>query len=88
MRIILLGSNKCLFCLKIKNKLLVDKVDFEYIDVDTESGNKIFQELFKVTNSDLLPQVVLGNIEKPLILVPNIAFNTIDELYDVIKKQM
>jgi glutaredoxin len=82
--IILYTIKKCPYCNKLKNLLDNAEIEYNEINGDLPENDKYFEDLIKITNSQNVPTIIVGKN----ILVPEIAFNTIDEAFKMIKEMM
>lgn len=74
--------NNCPYCNKIKELLIAEEMSFEEINCDLPENEEKFIELVKKTKSNSVPTIVVDKF----ILVPEVAFNTIDEGVGLIKR--
>jgi glutaredoxin len=81
-KITIISAPYCSYCLELKERL--DKLDLKFNDVDiTLEENKVeCERLFKFTNSDSIPIIIVGKN----ILIPNNSFKTIEEASLLIEK--
>ena len=70
----------CRYCKKLMDGLNELKIPYETVDVDTEEGEKEFLKLYKLTKSENIPVIIVGN----QVLVPEIAFNDIETAIKII----
>ena len=72
----------CSYCNELKSLLNNDNIPFTEINVELPENEKEFIELTKISESEVVPLVKLGN----KLLVPNKTFHTINDGYLLIKK--
>ena len=77
----LYSESRCPYCTKLKQLLDDNNIHYTEIDVNSEPGAIDFTNIQKVTKSDMLPTVIVGN----KALVPSVGFNTIDECFSIIQ---
>jgi len=75
--------NNCSYCKKLEKLLNKANIEFETFDIKTKEGDKIFKPIFEITQSELVPTVL---IDGKHILVPEISFKTIDMCFEIILK--
>ena len=71
----------CPYCKELKEMLTNDGVEFIDVDVNKPENEDEFNKLYEVTQCDDVPMVKVGN----QILVPNVSFRSIKELFNLIK---
>ena len=71
----------CPYCNELKEMLTNDGVEFIDVDVNKPENEDEFNKLYEVTKCDDVPMVKVGN----QILVPNVSFRSIKELFNLIK---
>ena len=71
----------CPYCKELKEMLTNDGVEFIDVDVNKPENEDEFNKLYEVTKCDDVPMVKVGN----QILVPNVSFRSIKELFNLIK---
>lgn len=72
----------CPYCKKLKDLLDGDGIEYTEINVDLPENEKEFTKLVEFANDSSVPMVIVGKN----VLVPEKAFNTIDECFDLIKR--
>jgi glutaredoxin len=75
---------KCPYCDKLKGMLDKEEIKYTDINVDLPENEAEFTSLVKLTKSSSVPTIIVGKN----ILVPEVAFNTIDEGFALIKNLM
>lgn len=70
----------CPYCSTLKNKLEGKGIPFTEVDVD--ENEEEFSKVRKITESDMLPTVIVGKN----VLVPEVSFNKIDEAVDLVEQ--
>ena len=81
-KVITFLSKNCEYCLKLENELKKEEIPYCVIDVCTEEGESIFENIVELTNSRMIPTIVVG----PNLIVSQVSFNKIDEAVILIKK--
>ena len=76
------GTDNCIYCLKLKNLLIKNNIEFTFVYVDTAEGLEEFKKVFNKSGVDLIPQATVNNV----LLVPNKSFVTIEQAYEIIIK--
>jgi glutaredoxin len=71
----------CPFCANLKELLDGKNIPYLEINVDSEAGGLEFTNIQKVTKSDMLPTVIVGN----KALVPEKTFITIDQCFGIVQ---
>lgn len=71
----------CPYCKELKEMLTKDGVEFIDVDVNKPENEEEFNKLYELTKCDDVPMVKVGN----QILVPNVSFRSISELFSLIK---
>ena len=72
----------CPYCKELKEMLTNDGVEFIDVDVNKPENEDEFNKLYEVTKCDDVPMVKVGN----QILVPNVSFRSIKELFYLTKQ--
>jgi len=72
--------DKCKYCKNLMKELDGLKIPYESVDVNSVKGEKDFLNLYKLTKSDRIPTVIVGN----QVLVPEIAFSDISTAIKII----
>jgi len=70
----------CPYCKKLMEKLDELKIPYEKVNVNTEKGGKDFLKLYKLTKSENIPVIIVGN----QVLVPEISFYDINTAIKII----
>ncbi len=73
--------SNCIYCKEIKEKLTENKIKYSEINFDLPENNEEFERIHKITESDMVPMILVKNT----ILVPSVSFNSIDEAIEIIK---
>ena len=81
-KVIIYTIQNCGYCLKLKELLKENNIEFNEIDGDLPENDDKFSALYKVTNSYNVPTVIVKNS----VLVPEISFKTIDDGIKLILK--
>lgn len=81
-KIKILSIPNCPYCNELKELLTKDNIEFEDIDVSLTENEAEFDRIFKITQSDEVPIVIIGK----QLLVPNVSFNTITEGFELVKR--
>jgi glutaredoxin len=79
MNIIVFTMDGCPWCQKLKEMLDEKGISYEAKDVDEYTA--MYENFVKITQSDLLPAVLVGKNA----LVPQKSFNTIEQAVEVIE---
>lgn len=72
----------CPYCQQLKENLTNLKIGFTEIDVDLQENQEIYNKLYQVTKSDMVPIIRVGK----QLLVPEVSFKTINEASEIVKK--
>lgn len=72
----------CSYCNELKEILTNEGVEFTDVNVSLPENDAEYQKLHKITKSDDVPIIRVGNN----LLVPNISFHSIREGADLAKK--
>jgi glutaredoxin len=73
--------NDCPYCKKLLGLLNEANIQYETVDIGTEEGEKIFEPVHDISQSYMVPTIVIGE----RILVPEIGFITIDMAFKIIR---
>jgi glutaredoxin len=78
----LYSISNCPYCAEIKQKLTENNIKYSEINVELSENNKEYERIYKITESDMVPMVLVKNT----ILVPGVSFDSIDEAIENIKR--
>lgn len=73
--------NDCPYCKKLEGLLNDANIEHLDINIDSEEGDELFKPIHDITNSELVPTIVIGE----RILVPEVSFLTIDTAFKIIQ---
>ena len=71
----------CPFCVKLKNLLDKDKIEYETVDVSLDVNEKEFEKLMELSESESVPMITVG----VNLLAPDVNFSTIEQAVKLIK---
>jgi glutaredoxin len=78
----LYSIENCPYCNQLKEMLTTNGINFIEIDVNDPKNEDEFNKLYEITKCDDVPMVLVKN----QILIPNVSFRSIDELFGLIKQ--
>lgn len=86
--IVIFTLDGCSHCLEVK-KILKDN-NFNYIDIEITNNSKIWDQVIKQTNHNVVPTVFIktDNSDEGPIYIPGKDFNSAEELLEKIKKHL
>jgi len=72
----------CSYCDKLKEQLTENNI--EYIEIDVDENEKLYENFSKKVDNDFLPAIIVGKT----VFVPERSFKTINEAVKHIKNHL
>jgi glutaredoxin len=78
----LYGFDECPYCQELKGLYDENNISYTYVDVTLEENESECEKLFKMTNDESVPVVIVNKT----ILAPESSFKSIKEAYELTLK--